>query len=761
MSAGSFFSTLFSSGNVTDGGQGVEFAGRPGIRPLLAGSPLPSQTNNSFEIAWQVANHGNADTGKDLPVGGQDLPPVSTRVSAHDGADRLDLHARSERRTAPPADSIAPNLGLQQVHQTAQENLSRAAPAGSQTGAQSRVAPGESESSRSADTGVKPKTAPALTQNVPQQVPNARESLSAPNLAPTLAPLLPGEPPREVPSIAPAVKTSSNKAQSVDTSLRGPDAPPASRHLSPPAPSELTGRSSPAPELAQSSVQTRAVSALFDTAKRPDSPTHTESLRGTRAPAPKPNLNLQAHNIQQGLTAPTLSTRSPDADTVAQGPSNQRAIPQPAALSNPNSAPSTPGLAQLSQTLSFQVGAKVSLEQDALATPERRIRIPEVSLHALQARSTPAPRPQISTRAPDSRPQTQSLPDSKADLSAKLFSQPGVGLAEPFRASSLERSVIKTPLGTRAEPLVPTLQRLDTQSVATGHQFGREVVSTDAQPIARPMLSAGAPFESNAHATLSEKSNTVRAPFVPAQKQPSKSTGVTVASDVRAPRSTQREVAPGAQQINVQSNVDGTGPLDNSYVSQKMPAAGLPKSQERSRPLATDVATVTRGLETALPRETLAPATGTDLPQLGRPVSARSPELAMQLAERFDVMVNSQLKRAAIRMNPAHLGELSIEIEYQDEGARVAIQTANAQSRELLDLALPRLRELMEQSGLKLQDAQVGEQRREQAETADRGAGDKTAQNTPSNEPHGATLTPEAPHHEPRAATDQIIDTYV
>ncbi|MFK7159764.1 flagellar hook-length control protein FliK [Marinospirillum sp. MEB164] len=83
---------------------------------------------------------------------------------------------------------------------------------------------------------------------------------------------------------------------------------------------------------------------------------------------------------------------------------------------------------------------------------------------------------------------------------------------------------------------------------------------------------------------------------------------------------------------------------------------------------------------------------------------------AEALANRISMMQSKNLQAAEMRLDPPGLGSIKISIRMQGDNASVFFQSANAHARDLIEQALPRLREMMEQGGLALTDAQVSQE---------------------------------------------------
>lgn len=145
-----------------------------------------------------------------------------------------------------------------------------------------------------------------------------------------------------------------------------------------------------------------------------------------------------------------------------------------------------------------------------------------------------------------------------------------------------------------------------------------------------------------------------------------------------------------------------------------MPAEG---GAER-RPLpAIPPATTAVGASTAQPQAPTAPTQPVPSFNLAPPVL--DPAWQSALGERVLWMAGNQVKNAELRLNPAELGPLQVQVSVDDRGVNVSITAAHAVTREALESALPRLRELLADSGMQLADANVSGEERRGDETAD------------------------------------------
>lgn len=109
----------------------------------------------------------------------------------------------------------------------------------------------------------------------------------------------------------------------------------------------------------------------------------------------------------------------------------------------------------------------------------------------------------------------------------------------------------------------------------------------------------------------------------------------------------------------------------------------------------------------------------------GIAAAVQSPNWSQGLTEKVSWMMQGNIQTAELKLNPAHLGPLEVKLSIQDDRASVAFVTGHAQVKEAIDVAMPRLREMLEQQGLDLVDVDVSQYSDTKDEQAD-GAGQGT-----------------------------------
>ncbi len=80
-----------------------------------------------------------------------------------------------------------------------------------------------------------------------------------------------------------------------------------------------------------------------------------------------------------------------------------------------------------------------------------------------------------------------------------------------------------------------------------------------------------------------------------------------------------------------------------------------------------------------------------------------------ELGERVGFLLHNNMKQAEIRLDPPHLGKLEIQLQVQDDKAVVHIQTQTAQTRDLVDASLLRLRDALQDAGYSQVDVNVSQ----------------------------------------------------
>ncbi len=116
--------------------------------------------------------------------------------------------------------------------------------------------------------------------------------------------------------------------------------------------------------------------------------------------------------------------------------------------------------------------------------------------------------------------------------------------------------------------------------------------------------------------------------------------------------------------------------------------------------------------------ESRAPATEATLrrePQNLPHLKLASQEAPAELHQKVNVMLAEKLQQAEIQLDPLGLGKMKIQIQIgADSQANVHFVVQHGQTREMLEQAMPRLREMLAGQGIQLGQTQVQQQSQQQ-----------------------------------------------
>jgi flagellar hook-length control protein FliK len=88
----------------------------------------------------------------------------------------------------------------------------------------------------------------------------------------------------------------------------------------------------------------------------------------------------------------------------------------------------------------------------------------------------------------------------------------------------------------------------------------------------------------------------------------------------------------------------------------------------------------------------------------------QDPEFTGELANRLQVFARNGGHEATLQLHPADLGRLQVSITTEGDQARVLFVADSAAARDAIEQSLPRLREMLAQSGLQLAHSDVSSQ---------------------------------------------------
>ena len=124
-----------------------------------------------------------------------------------------------------------------------------------------------------------------------------------------------------------------------------------------------------------------------------------------------------------------------------------------------------------------------------------------------------------------------------------------------------------------------------------------------------------------------------------------------------------------------------------------------------------------------------------DLPPMTRTLS--HPDWNQELSDKLVWMHKQDVPSAELRLNPEHLGPISIKIDVSQDQATVSFTAQHAEVRDAIEAAIPKLREMLGNQQLTLVDVNVSQQQSEQNKSpyqtgGQAGNGNKSGQNANS-----------------------------
>ena len=190
----------------------------------------------------------------------------------------------------------------------------------------------------------------------------------------------------------------------------------------------------------------------------------------------------------------------------------------------------------------------------------------------------------------------------------------------------------------------------------------------------------------------------------------------------------------------------------NRSMSFELPSSSQPTVASTGSAAAPGVAAATASSTTASFKTTA------DAPMQNTPWS---PQFSEELGERVRVFVNNGLQEARLQLTPADLGRVQITINTEGDHARVVFVAETAVARDLLDQSMPRLREMLQQSGIQLAQGDVSDQAESQARgeqlQADADGGTRNDTDGQAAEAEHASINVD----KPAEGQEGRVDTYI
>jgi len=383
------------------------------------------------------------------------------------------------------------------------------------------------------------------------------------------------------------------------------------------------------------------------------------------------------------------------------------------------------------------------------------------------------------------------LPPAEGPLEALLITAPVAGPVTPATAAGLpaEPAPLMAPISPGQERLAATSRAAPGLSIAlaapgtggTGVSEAAVVANAaeglsssmagpwprgPAQPVADP--SRAVPLPAGA-APAAEGEARIPVPFA--------ATGVAAGEADSA--GTRPGIRPGAAAPVAAEAPPAPAPSASAAARDLMAAAESSDADTRRSPLPGSPVAAAQSVETvASQRADVAP-----LPALSHLSAAHSSadsgastrptalaynlagaqgDFAEGLAGQVRIIVGTASREATMQLHPAELGRLHVTINTDGDQARVVFVTDTAHARDAIEQSLPRLRDLLQQSGLDLAEGDVSYREPQQHARGDGGQRDGLPGTPGGNDP--AALAAEAQEGRTSRSlalrVDGLLDTF-
>jgi flagellar hook-length control protein FliK len=165
------------------------------------------------------------------------------------------------------------------------------------------------------------------------------------------------------------------------------------------------------------------------------------------------------------------------------------------------------------------------------------------------------------------------------------------------------------------------------------------------------------------------------------------------------------KTAPADKQMDNQSNTDNAQ-QDNS--AAKQPASSSPHSTSTN--FTSDAAIPNNGFSAQV-QGALQPLT--DAPAMAPPQNSPVPfmvqedDVIQQLLQRFTLNSRLQTSKMSLKLHPAELGELKIDVVVKQDSLKANIFAQTQQAHDIIDKHLPRLKAILQEQGLTVDELVV------------------------------------------------------
>lgn len=278
---------------------------------------------------------------------------------------------------------------------------------------------------------------------------------------------------------------------------------------------------------------------------------------------------------------------------------------------------------------------------------------------------------------------------------------------QPGAARAFEEGITRTDSGSNSA----AADKAPTQTAAEGDGQSKPVAAkAEGQPANAASSGAPAPATAPASEPVLVAPQQVLASSEPQGPQASLA---SLSAGLKQMEATERSDAPRARsevKVDVKQKVAELargGAQESSETTTTPESSRSQQVQQNSQPQAVGHDNRPAATEAAARRE---PA---NLPHL----KLADPEAPAQLRQKVNLMLADKLQQAEIQLDPLGLGKMKIQIQMgADSQANVHFVVQHGQTREMLEQAMPRLRDMLAGQGIQLGQTLVQQQPQQQSQ---------------------------------------------
>ncbi|HAU4856451.1 flagellar hook-length control protein FliK [Aeromonas hydrophila] len=307
-----------------------------------------------------------------------------------------------------------------------------------------------------------------------------------------------------------------------------------------------------------------------------------------------------------------------------------------------------------------------------------------------------------------------------ADKGAKPVVPPMAGKEEPVKTAPLQathQAVATQPGAARAFEEGVTRTDDGSSSAAADKAPTQTAADVDGQskPVAAKAEGQPAPAASSGASAPASEPVLVAPQQVLASSEPQgpQASLASLSAGLKQMEATERSEAPRARsevKVDVKQKVAELargGAQESSETTTTPESSRSQQVQQNSQPQAVGHDNRPAATEAAARRE---PA---NLPHL----KLADPEAPAQLHQKVNLMLADKLQQAEIQLDPLGLGKMKIQIQMgADSQANVHFVVQHGQTREMLEQAMPRLRDMLAGQGIQLGQTLVQQQPQQQSQ---------------------------------------------